>query len=122
MADVIQPAGPILTAHLFPRLEALLIELLRSLTPAEWRMQTVAPGWQVKDVAAHLLDTQLRKLTFVRDGSAGESDSAPGEDLVTLVNRLNEEGVAFYGRLSPEVLISLMEVASSESSQFHQSL
>ncbi len=61
---------PIFTAHLLPVVEAHLIELLRSLTPTEWDIQTVAPAWKVKDVAAHLLDTQLRKLSFVRDGYA----------------------------------------------------
>ena len=45
-----------------------MIELLRSLPPDEWEIQTVAPAWKVKDVAAHLLDTQLRKLSLVRDG------------------------------------------------------
>ncbi len=61
---------PILTAHLLPVIEARLIELLRSLRPDEWEMQTIAPAWKVKDVAAHLLDTQLRKLSLVRDGYA----------------------------------------------------
>ena len=58
---------PIATAHLFPKIEGLLIELLRSLEPNDWERQTVAPAWRVKDVAAHLLDTQLRKLSLARD-------------------------------------------------------
>ncbi len=44
------------------------------------------------------------------------------EDLVAFVNRLNREGVEMYRRLSPPVLISLMDVASRESAAFHQSL
>jgi hypothetical protein len=47
-----QPLPPILAAHLFPKIEAKLIELLRSLTPEEWEKQTIAPKWKVKDVAA----------------------------------------------------------------------
>ena len=39
-------------------------------------MQTIAPAWKVKDVAAHLLDTQLRKLSLVRDGYAAGAASA----------------------------------------------
>ena len=54
--------------HLLPIVEARLLELLRSLSRSEWELQTVAPAWKVKDVAAHLLDTQLRKLSLVRDG------------------------------------------------------
>jgi uncharacterized protein (TIGR03083 family) len=114
----------IFTAHLFPTIEAKLIELLRSLAPAEWELQTVAPSWTVKDVAAHLLDTQLRKLSRVRDRCV--SREAPvirsRQDLVAHVDRLNHEGVEMYGRLSPDVLVSLMEVASRESAAFHQSL
>src|SRR6267378_427640 len=51
----IEPLQPILTAHLFPKVDGMLIELLRSLGPADWEKQTVSPRWKVKDVAAHLL-------------------------------------------------------------------
>jgi len=115
---------PLLTAHLFPVVEARLLELLRSLTPAEWDARTIAPAWKVKDVAAHLLDTQLRKLSRVRDGCA--ADPSPRfdshEDFVAFIDRLNREGVEMYTRLSPSVLISMMEVASRESAEFHQRL
>jgi uncharacterized protein (TIGR03083 family) len=115
--------GPILTAHLFPKIESMLIELLRSLTPEEWDTQTVSPKWKVKDVAAHLLDTQLRKLSIARDGYAPNSPQVDASfDLVAFINRLNQEGVTIYGRLSPPVLISLMELASRESAAYHQSL
>ena len=115
---------PILTAHLLPVIEARLLELLRSLTRDEWELQTVAPAWKVKDVVAHLLDTQLRKLSRVRDGCASGPPprfSSSGEFL-EFINRMNREGVENYRRLSPPVLISLMEVASRESAEFHQSL
>jgi uncharacterized protein (TIGR03083 family) len=119
----VETLEPIRTAHLFPKIEALLIELLRSLTPDEWKMQTVSPKWKVKDVAAHLLDTQLRKLSVVRDGYAAERPaSGSPADLVAFVNRLNQEGVALYRRLSAQVLILLMEAASRESAEYHQSL
>lgn len=115
---------PILTAHLFAKLEALLIELLRSLRPDEWELQTVAPAWKVKDVAAHLLDTQLRKLSLARDGYVPESASrvASAADLATVINRLNHEGVATYRRFSPQVLTSLMEAASAQSAAYHSGL
>lgn len=115
---------PILTAHLLPVIEARLIELLRSLRPSEWDLQTVAPAWKVKDVAAHLLDTQLRKLSIVRDGysAAPPTQFASRDEFLQFINRLNREGVEMYGRLSPAVLISMMEVASRESAEFHQAL
>ena len=114
---------PIFTAHLFQRLEDKLLDLLRSLQPEDWTKQTIAGRWKVRDVAAHMLDTQLRKLSFVRDGFRPQAaGAAPPGDLVKFVNRLNQDGVAMYGKLSSQVLISLMEVVSRESSQYHQSL
>jgi hypothetical protein len=78
----------------------------------------------VKDVAAHLLDTQLRKLSMGRDGYASEPSPAitTNENLVEYVNKLNREGVDLYRRLSPSVLISLMEVASRQTAEYLQSL
>ena len=115
---------PLLTAHLLPVIEARLLELLRSLRPDEWEIQTIAPAWKVKDVAAHLLDTQLRKLSLVRDGYAAGPPPAfhSAEEFVAFINRLNREGVEMYRRLSPAVLISMMEIASRENAEFHQSL
>jgi uncharacterized protein (TIGR03083 family) len=115
---------PILTAHLLPVVEARLVELLRSLHPREWDLQTVAPAWKVKDVAAHLLDTQLRKLSRVRDGHVvgPRPQVASHDDFLDFINRLNREGVEMYGRLSTAVLTSVMEVASREYAAFHQAL
>jgi uncharacterized protein (TIGR03083 family) len=115
---------PIYTAHLLPVVEARLLELLRSLTAKDWELQTVAPAWRVKDVVAHLLDTQLRKLSRVRDGCIPGPPPrfTSNDDFLAFINNLNREGVDLYGRLSPAVLISLMDLASRESAAFHQSL
>src|ERR1039457_2544380 len=104
-----EPAGtnPIHCAHLLRTVDDKLIELLASLEPREWDLPTIAgasasQAWTVRDVAAHLLDTPLRKLSLVRDACFVERAEirSPG-DLVQLVNRLNREGVAVYRRLSP---------------------
>src|SRR6476660_8781147 len=120
-----QSAGPdpILCAPLLRRVDEKLIELLRSLTASEWDIQTVAPRWKVRDVAAHLLDTVLRKLSLVRDSWSVETvDLRSPQDVVTFVNRLNEEGVTVYRRLSPPVLIDMMKSACEQSATFHESL
>ncbi len=105
-----------------PQVDAELLKLLASLRPDEWDLQTVAPDWRVRDVAAHLLDTVSRKLSLVRDGWFVEQSRRSTEDLVALVNRLNREGVTVYRRLSPSILISWMSVACRESAEFHESL
>lgn len=114
---------PIFTAHLFRGLEAKLIELLRSLSPEDWEKQTLAPKWKVKDVAAHLLDTQTRKLAAARQGyNPDNSKKLSSEQLVALINHLNAEGIRAYSRLSPDELISRMETASRESAEYHRAL
>ncbi len=114
---------PLFTAHLFTKIEYQLLDLLRSLSPEEWEAQTIAPAWKVKDVAAHLLDTQLRKLSLARDGYFSPTTSfAPEENLAAFINRLNHEGAAVYRRLSPAVLILLLEIASQQFCAYHESL
>ncbi len=114
---------PILCAHLLRRVDARLIELLESLTPDEWDLQTISPAWKVRDVAAHLLDTPLRKLSMVRDACFVEAaEIRSPQHVVTLVNRLNREGVTVYRRLSPRVLIDMMKLACEQSARFHESL
>jgi uncharacterized protein (TIGR03083 family) len=122
MNSKIEPLQPILTAHLFPEIDGLLIELLRSLAPQDWEKQTVSPRWRVKDVTAHLLDTALRGVSIGRDAYVAETPSINSSaDLVAFINRLNAEGVSVYRRLSPAVLIAMMEVAAKSLAEFHAS-
>ncbi len=119
------PAGsePILCAPLLRKVDGKLIELLRSLDPAEGDLPTTAPQWKVRDVAAHLLDTALRKLSLVRDRCATEPvEIRSQQDLIAFVNRLNQEGVTVFRRLSPSVLIDMMKIACAQSADFHESL
>ena len=123
MSQDLNALDPILSAPLLRKVDEALIDLLRSLTPIEWDLQTVAPAWKVRDVAAHLLDTALRKLSLVRDGNFVEAvEIRSPADLVALVNRLNREGVAVYRRLSPPILIELMTTARNQVADFHESL
>jgi uncharacterized protein (TIGR03083 family) len=118
----IEPLKPILTAHLFSKLDGMLLDLLRSLAPADWEKQTVSPKWKVKDVAAHLLDTALRGVSIGRDGYLAESPAIHSSaDLAAFINRLNHEGVTVYRRLSPPLLITLMEIAAKSFAELHAS-
>ena len=123
MLDDSGTLAPILCARLLRRVDERLIDLLRSLALGEWDLQTVASSWKVRDVAAHLLDTTLRKLSVVRDACYVEAvDIRSPQDLISFVNRLNREGVTVYRRLSPPVLINLMQVVCEQSADFHESL
>jgi uncharacterized protein (TIGR03083 family) len=114
---------PILCAHLLEKVDRRLIRLLRSLTPSEWEIETIVPSWKVRDIAAHLLDTVLRKLSMARDGCFVETvDIRSPQDLAALVNRLNREGVTVYRRLSPGILIDCMKMVCGQSARFHESL
>jgi uncharacterized protein (TIGR03083 family) len=102
---------PTYTAALFPPLHRELISLLRGLDADAWNRPTVAGTWRVRDVAAHLLDGDLRRLSGTRDGHA----LAPGrplrtyDDVVQLINDLNATGVQYGARLSPRLLTDLLE-------------
>jgi uncharacterized protein (TIGR03083 family) len=105
-----QPIEPLHTAHLFLPLHQELLELLRGLTLDDWERPTVAAGWSVRDMVAHLLDTDLRRLSFQRDGLPPLRPAAPlttDRDLVAFINDLNTGWVAAARRLSPRVLTDL---------------
>lgn len=99
------------TLHLFHILDEKLMELLQSLTADEWDMQTVAKRWKVKDVAAHLLDGNLRGLSISRDAYYGEKPENINsyQELVDFLNQLNMSWTNATKRLSPQVLTDLLE-------------
>jgi uncharacterized protein (TIGR03083 family) len=111
-----KPLEPIYTTELFPKIESELIVLLKSLSDDDWQKPTVCAEWSVKDIAAHLLDTSLRKLSMQRDGYFGEKGENINsyQDLVAFLNRLNADWVRAARRLSPQVLISLLEQTGRE--------
>ncbi len=110
----LRPLEPRWTAPLFPRLGARLSELLRSMDAEDWERPTVCSGWTVRDIAAHLLDSCLRRVSadrdeFVRPPEPGEvTDYA---SLIGFLDRLNAEWVQAARRLSPALLIELLEFA-----------
>ena len=118
------PAVPIPTIHLFPKLDQLLIELLRSLSPDDWDMPTLSKQWTVKDIAAHLLDGNLRMLSIARDGYRGDSPVNVNSyrDLVSYVNDLNTIWVLAYKRISPQIIIEMLEATSRDYNAYLQSL
>jgi uncharacterized protein (TIGR03083 family) len=108
MTESLTPVGPIATLHLFDDLQADLLRLLRSLTPAEWAAPTVCPGWDVKDLAAHLLDTGIRRISSLRDHHTPPPPPVPIDDpdeLIRYLNGSNAEFVTAMRRVSPPLLL-----------------
>lgn len=102
---------PIDTLPLFPLLNSQLISFLKDLSAADWKKQTVARQWVVKDVASHLLDGNFRKISLHRDGFAEPPDMAihSYSDLVNYLNKINGDWVQATKRVSPQILIELLE-------------
>lgn len=107
-------------ASLFAPLQAELMALLRGLSPDDWQRPTVAPQWRVRDVAAHLLDGQLRKLAAHRDGHLLPADGF--ESVLALINAANASGVEYARRFSPRLLIDLHDVVGRWSVEFVEAL
>ncbi|HEX6307411.1 MAG TPA: maleylpyruvate isomerase N-terminal domain-containing protein [Longimicrobiales bacterium] len=108
---------PVATAHLFRPLSDELLALLRSLSAESWSAPTSAGRWTVRDVAAHLLDGDVRRLSAGRDGhlppqpARGIRDYG---DLLRYLNELNAEWVGAARRMSPNVLIDLLALLSPQ--------
>jgi len=107
----LRPLDPLETAPLFPDLGDSLLDLLHGLRPDDWTKPTVCPGWAVRDVVAHLVDSALRRLSFERDGFTPPPPPSPiggYPDLVGFLNGLNATWVEAFRRLSPQLLIELV--------------
>ncbi|MEP7319680.1 MAG: maleylpyruvate isomerase N-terminal domain-containing protein [Panacibacter sp.] len=115
---------PLHVQHLFHKLDEKLIELLRSLTPEEWQAQTIAKLWKVKDVAAHLLDGNIRALSIQRDRYFGETaDSIESySELVVWLNQLNADWIKASKRISAPVMILLHEATGKLTSDYFVSV
>ncbi len=120
------PLPPLLVAPLFPELDAALIRLLDSLEDDDWNRPTVCRGWAVRDIAAHLLDGNLRRLASHRDGHFApppdDVDLGDYRQLVGFLNRLNADWVQAARRLSPRQLRDLLEHTGRQLSEFLQDL
>lgn len=115
---------PISVKELFPVLDRLLFEALQSCSPEDWQRSTLAGTWTVKDIAAHLLDGNLRVLSMGRDGYFGEQAPAINaySDLVGWLNQLNADWVQACKRMSPATLLDWLKSTGPEVSAYYHSL
>ena len=115
---------PVFVSELFLPLHSELITLLRGLESSDWDRPTLCPLWSVRDIAAHLLDDDLRRLSFHRDGHRPPSEpvEASAAGLLDFINRLNAEWVAAARRLSPRVIVDLLAVTGPQIAALFASL
>ncbi|MEO8125899.1 MAG: maleylpyruvate isomerase N-terminal domain-containing protein [Bryobacteraceae bacterium] len=117
--------GPVPVVSLFPELHAKLMESLAGMDHADWTRPTACPGWSVRDLAAHLLDGDIRKLSGSRDGFRPPPpavDLSDYQNLVAFLNDLNAQWVAVARRMSPRLLTEFLALTGPQVSALFASL
>lgn len=114
-AGPLEPLAPRYVADRMAPLHRELVALLRALDPRDWSRPTMAGGWTVHDVAGHLLDGDLRKLSAYRDAHLPEPPEPirTDRDLVRFINAQNAVGVQAIARFSPRVITDLLEASGA---------
>jgi len=116
---------PIFVTELFCQIHGELLSLLRNLSGDDWSKPTAARLWTVKDIVAHLLDSDVRRLSYQRDKAPMTPPEAPVEsyrDLVDFLNQLNADWVRAARRISPRLLIDFLEVTGAQVCELFKSL
>jgi len=108
---------PIFITDLFPPLYDELFALLARLCDEDWRRPTVASRWNVKDVAAHLLDGDIRRLSFQRDAEPLTAPRTPitgYRSLVDHLDALNAVWTTAAERMSPRIIVDFLRVTGPQ--------
>lgn len=110
--------------ELIRQLDLLLVEYLEKLSLEDWHLPTIVPHWRVKDIAAHLLDGNLRTLSMLRDHYFGEEPEDPStyQGMVNFLDQLNADWVKAMQRLSPSVHVDLLSLSGKEYCSYLESL
>jgi uncharacterized protein (TIGR03083 family) len=119
--DISWLGPPIDVRPLFAPQQEAFASLLRGLTPAQWAQPTICPGWDVKDVAAHVLGDHIGRLSRHRDGYAAVRPR-DGEALPAFLDRINGEWVDAARRISPRQLIDQLQATGNQVTQFWQAV
>jgi hypothetical protein len=98
--------------------------LLKSLEKGDCQKPTIARFWNVKQVAAHILDGNIRALSIQRDQYNAEQPPAIDayQQLVGWLNQLNADWIKAFNRVSPQVLIALLQATGPEVNHYFSSL
>ena len=114
---------PVIVHHLFRPLLAELLNVLRSLSEAQWAAPTPCPAWSVHQLALHMLDVDVGQLSRERAGHRASMIEATGwDDLVSALNRKNEAWVNSAGGISSRLTSELLEITGEEVASHLSSL
>jgi uncharacterized protein (TIGR03083 family) len=121
-----QQVEPISVIDLFPQERRQLLALFSSLSAEDWARPTVCPGWTVKDIGLHLLGDDIGYLSGVRDHFSNpffkDKDMREWESLVKNLDEGNELWVRAAARVSPRLLIELLELTGKQFYEYVQTL
>jgi uncharacterized protein (TIGR03083 family) len=112
---------PIIVTPLFGEERAALLDVLGSLSDEEWRRPTVCAGWNVHDVAVHLLGGYAGNLSRRRDRFAN-AELPPGDDIVHRLNMYNEIWVEAARRLSPPIVMQMLALVGDQLDAYFESV
>jgi len=116
------PPPDVRVVELFPPLLQELLALLASLAEDDWRRPTACTGWDVKDVAAHLLAGDLGKLSRGRDGWRSGIAVRSAEELAVAINAHNERWVQAARFIGPGVLRDMLTLTGPQICAYFASL
>lgn len=119
---MLEAPEPVIVATLFPEIHGELVALLKSLSVNDWQKSTVCSNWSVKDVALHLLGGEIGNLSRRRDGNVSKASINNWNELVTFINDWNQSWVSAADRISPRLLIDLLELVGSQMCEYFQGL
>ena len=116
------PVQPVLVADLIPEMREELLRVLDTLSDEQWQMSTACDGWNVKDVALHVLSDDFNLLSGLRDKDGEWSDLQDWDALVAWINARNDLWVRAGRRISKRLLQELLRFSGEMVTEYFLSL
>lgn len=99
------------------------MRLLSSLSPKDWQAPSAAPGWTVKDLALHLLDDDLGRLSRGRDDDrSGLLARCDHDTFVVALAGKNQRWVDGARGLSGRVITELLQWSGQQMDDHYASI
>ncbi len=90
-----------------------LIETLRQCSDEDWSRPTVCSAWDVRGLVAHMVDTDLRVVSAVRDRHTGAWFTGPADELAAHLDTVNRRFVDAVPGWSGRVLTALLAASGT---------